>query len=149
MPTGRLNRSRLRTAREQAGLSQDAAAAAIGVSKATIQNWESGRRTRVRAADLSAAAAAYQTTVEYLLEADPDEGSSPTSPAEAERPAAPDDRYPTDAQWEAMTLAEQVAHLRSEGVPEELVEQYQRDARLLAAAALRRRGAQRAGGDAA
>ena len=35
---------RMRKAREHADLTQDQAAARIGVSKATIQNWESGRR---------------------------------------------------------------------------------------------------------
>lgn len=60
-------RERLRTARDTAGLSQNAAARATGLSLATIQNWESGRRTNISAADVARAADAYGVTTDWLL----------------------------------------------------------------------------------
>lgn len=54
----------LRGLREAAGLSQDALAALVGVSKTTIQNWEAG---------LAVPRSDYIATVSAVLEVDADE----------------------------------------------------------------------------
>lgn len=63
-----VNRHRLRQARKAAGLSQNDAAKATGLTVATIQNWETGRRTQISAADLARAALAYRHSTDWMLD---------------------------------------------------------------------------------
>lgn len=73
-------------AREEAGLSQDQAAVLIGVTKATIQNWERGRRRRISGDHLEKAAEVYRiTTREFLALMD---ASQPPSASEGRDKAA-------------------------------------------------------------
>lgn len=73
-------------AREAAGLSQDQAAALIGVTKATIQNWERGRRRRISGDHLEKAAEIYRiTTREFLALMD---AGQPPAATEAQQAAA-------------------------------------------------------------
>lgn len=71
---------RLRQAREAAGLSQQQAADAAGVTQGTIGNIEAGLRSRPR--DLLAIAAAVKVTPQWLLT-----GKNPMSPSSAVIPA--------------------------------------------------------------
>jgi transcriptional regulator with XRE-family HTH domain len=64
--------TRLRAAREQAGLSQGQAARLLEMHRPTITEIEAGRR-RVQAEELSRFAKLYKVTVSWLTEESPDE----------------------------------------------------------------------------
>lgn len=57
---------RIRTVRNERGWTQDALAAAVGVSRSAVAQWETDRAGQVRA-NLSRVAAALGVSVEYLL----------------------------------------------------------------------------------
>lgn len=87
---------RYRKARNEAGLSQDGAARAIGCSKGAVQTWESGDRVPGEARLLIGAAKAYGVSTDYLLGLTDDPTphwatSGPDDPALAEDLAAIDD----------------------------------------------------------
>ena len=84
-----LDISRLREARHLAGYSQDSAARVIGVTVATVKNWEAERR-RPSAYDLGRIADAYGCTADWLLgRTDVGPVKRATPPAEVEDPMAP------------------------------------------------------------
>src|ERR1700739_559775 len=57
---------RIRTVRNERGWTQDALAAAVGVSRSAVAQWETDRAGQVRT-NLSRVAAALGVSVEYLL----------------------------------------------------------------------------------
>ena len=67
---------RLREAREYVGLSQEDAALALGLSRPTITNIESGNR-RVEAVESDKLAALYRQSVTFLLSGDDAVGATP------------------------------------------------------------------------
>lgn len=83
MGAGADTASRLREAREAAGLSQAAAAKAIGATKVSVSRWENGRA--IGAAHLAKLARAYGVPVGHLLgevghQADTSQSARKTSP---------------------------------------------------------------------
>lgn len=67
---------RLREAREYVGLSQEDVAQALGVSRPTITNIETGNR-RVEAVELDKLATLYRQSVTFLLSGEEAIGTSP------------------------------------------------------------------------
>jgi len=60
---------RIRTARRERGLTQDGLAAAVGVSRSAVAQWETGRAGQLTA-HLAAIAAALGVGVEFLMHGD-------------------------------------------------------------------------------
>ncbi len=60
---------RIRTTRRERGLTQDALAAAVGVSRSAVAQWETGRAGQLTA-HLAAIAAALEVGVEFLMHGD-------------------------------------------------------------------------------
>jgi transcriptional regulator with XRE-family HTH domain len=75
MPDGKATRtdvaSRLRAAREKAGLSQGQVAKMLGLHRPTISEIEAGRR-RISAEELSQLAKAYDVSVSWLANGEPE-----------------------------------------------------------------------------
>ena len=88
---------RIRTTRRDRGLTQDALAAAVGVSRSAVAQWETGRAGQLTT-HLAAIAATLEVGVEYLMHGDdkraPFQASDGTDAAllRLYRECAPEDR---------------------------------------------------------
>ena len=70
--------ARIRAARRQSGLTQDELAAAVGVSRSAVAQWETDRAGQVTT-NLARIAAALGTNVEYLMRGDSKHGQGASS----------------------------------------------------------------------
>lgn len=76
VPHTRVHAAKMKAARNAIGLPQEEAARQIGVSRVTVQNWESGRRRRLTLERLRRVAEVYEVPAGDLI----DDGTLPPTP---------------------------------------------------------------------
>jgi putative transcriptional regulator len=86
MPTDHAMGSRIKTLRESRGWSQGELARRVGVSRATVNQWETGRIKDIRLAAVLRLTETLQTTLRYLVYGPA--STSPASPPSAAKPSS-------------------------------------------------------------